>query len=282
MKSYTEHLHEDLLSELAELDNGYNPENLIDRRLGIIIAAIDQVKEKLRTHIFESATEEVEFFKWVLPPLLSLYLYYADKIEWDRLSWQASAEIQYAFIDKIYSQVECFRKENQTFWAYYRDQKKEFDHFFFLRNSPVNHEIKYQIRRIVDPTTPPLHSEILATLMAYTRLEQELKTTIAENKSEKNVLRTGIHRLKWTGKQIELIELGYALWVAGTINYGKAEVRDIFRLFGDAFEIDPGNTTRLFQDILRRKAGYTPFLDSMKRKLLQRIDEIESESSDRR
>ena len=253
MKSYTEQLQEDLLSELADLDNQYNPQNLVDRRLGIIAAAIDQVKEKLKTYVFESAEEEAYYFKMVLPPTLALYIYYTDKLEWDRVNRQGTPENLYRFTDRIYSQAENFRKENQSFCDYYRDEKTALDCFYFLRDSAANREANYQIRRIIDPLSPPIHSEMIAIWIAYSRLEQEMKSGISENNKGSNNLTFENGKHRWTGRQIDFVELVYGLTEAGCINYGKTSLSDNFLYFGKVFQFDPGNTTRIFQDILRRR-----------------------------
>ena len=79
---------------------------------------------------------------------------------------------------------------------------------------------------------------------------------------------------KWTGKVIDLVELKYGLHVTGSINNGNASLKDIKECLEEAFDVDLGNTSSYFQDIIRRKNGSTTFLDLMKAKLLQRIDEF--------
>lgn len=154
MKAYTEKLYRALLSELDKLNEQYDPQNLSDGRLGLIIETINQIEEKLKTRRFKNELDEVYFFKFILPPVLALYIYYSDKIEWDRIIRQGSPECRYKFIDRIYSQAETFRKDNSVFCNYSRDGKKELDHLYFCRNSPVNREIKYEIGRIIDPSSP--------------------------------------------------------------------------------------------------------------------------------
>jgi RteC protein len=274
MKAYTENLHLELLSKLDIMDKNYDPQNLSDPRLGLIASAIDQIKEKLKMHTFKHIEDEVYFFKFVLPSTLALYIYYLDKIEWGRIIRQGSPECRYKFTDRIYSQAETFRKDNQLFCEYYRDGKKDLDNFYFLRNSPVNRETKYQVRRIIDPSSPPLHCEILANLIAHTKMEHELKMVVAVNSGELSPIKPGKLKLRWTGKQIDLIELGYGLKETGSLNDGKASLKDIFDFFEESFEIDLGNTSRLFQDIIGRKAGNTVYLDLMRKKLIQRIEDV--------
>ena len=274
MKAYTEKLHIEVLSKLDELDRDYDSRILADHRLGFITTVIDQIKEKLKTHLFDCIEDEINYFKYILPPTLALYIYYSEKIEWDRIIRQGSDKCRYKFHDRIYSQAENFRREYSMFCEYYRDGKTDLDNFFFLRNSPINREIKYQVRRILDPSSPPLHCELLATHIAYNKMEHELKMINAEENGTLSPIKPGKWRLRWTGKQIDLIELGYGLKETGSLNDGKASLKDIFDFLQEVFGIDLGNTSRLFQDIIGRKGGNLLYLDLMREKLRRRIDDI--------
>ena len=274
MKAYTEKLHRGLLTKLNQLNENYNPQNLADPRLSMITENLDQLNEKLKSRIFKNPADEVYFFKYVLPPVMALYIYYRDKIEWDRIIRQGLPECRYKFVDRIYSQAESFRKENSVFCNYNRDGKTDMDHLYFLRNSPVNREVTYEPGRIIDPSSPPLHCRLLAQLIAYSKMEQEVGISIQENRDAVPPIKTGKSKLRWTGKQIDLIELGYALKETGSFNDGNASLKEIFEFFAEIFEVDPGNTSRLFQGLITRQAGQTAFIDLMKDKLLRRIKDM--------
>lgn len=274
MKSYTEKLHEELLTLLDELDRNYDPIILTDPRLSIITETIDQIKEKLKTHRFHSEEDEIHYFKKVLPETLALYFYYIDKMERDRIVRLDSDNYKYKFHDRIFSQAENFRAEYKIFCEYFRDGKADMDNFYFLRISPINRETKYPVIRILHPSTPPLHCELLAKHIAYNKLEFESKIIIAEEKETFSSLKTGRSKLKWTARQIDIIELGYALKEARAFNDGNASLNEIFKCFKESFDFDTGSTSRIFQDIIRRKANSPLFLDLLKQKLLERIDDF--------
>jgi hypothetical protein len=274
MKAFTEKMHNELLSKLDELDRNYDPIILTDPRLNIITDTIDQIKEKLKTHRFHIEEDEIHYFKKVLPETLALYFYYIDKMERDRIIRLDSDNCTYKFHDRIFSQAENFRTEHTIFYKYLRDGKTDMDNFYFLRTSPINKETKYPVIRILHPSTPPLHCELLAKHIAYNRLEFESKVIIAEVKETLSSLKTGQSKLKWTARQIDLIELGYALKEANAFNHGNASLNEIFRCFKNSFDFDTGSTSRIFQDIIRRKTDSPLFLDLLKQKLLERIDDF--------
>jgi hypothetical protein len=85
---------------------------------------------------------------------------------------------------------------------------------------------------------------------------------------------TGIPALRWTGHKSCLIELIYALQVAGVFNKSKSDIRAIALYFQKAFNIDLGNYYRTLKDIQIRKGGSkTHFLDELKYKLSEKLDE---------
>jgi RteC protein len=102
---------------------------------------------------------------------------------------------------RIYSQAEAFRSDLKNFCEYYCDGKMYLDNLYFLRNSSANRESKYQVRRIIDPSSPPLHCEMLANLIAYTKMEQELKMAVAENSGKLSPIKPVKLKLRWTGEK---------------------------------------------------------------------------------
>jgi hypothetical protein len=272
MKAFTEKSHNELLSKLDELDRNYDPQNITDPRLQLIAEAINKIKEKLKAWQFKCTEDEVQYFKKVLPKTLSLYIYYSDKIEWDRINHQGSLECRYRLSERLFLQAENFREEHKVIYEYTRDERTDLDNLYFLRNSPLNRESGYQLINIIDPSSPPVHCKLLAMNIAFSRMEHELKMIIAEEKGARPMKKSG--KCIWTGKQIDLIELGSGLHETGSFNNGNASRKDIFDYFEEVFDVDLGNTSSLFQDILQRKTGTTKFLDQMKEKLLKRIDEL--------
>jgi hypothetical protein len=274
MKAFTEKLYNELLSKLDELDRNYNPQNLTDPRLHLITTTIDKIKEKLKAFQFKCAGDEIHYFKNILPKTLALYIYYSDKIEWDRINLHGSLACKYKLSDRLFLQAENFREEQKVIYEYNRDERTDLDNLYFLRNSPLNRESGYQLIQIIDPSSAPVHCKFMAMNIAYSRMEHELKMIIAEEQGESSIKKLGKLILNWTGKQIDLIELGYGLYEMGSFNNGNASRKDIFDYFEEVFNVDLGNTSSLFQDIVQRKTGSTTFLDIMRKRLLQRIDEF--------
>jgi hypothetical protein len=65
----------------------------------------------------------------------------------------------------------------------------------------------------------------------------------------------------------------YALQVAGVFNRSGTDIRAVAVYFQKTFNIDLGNYYRTIKDIQIRKGSKTHFLDELKYKLTEKLDE---------
>jgi RteC protein len=80
--------------------------------------------------------------------------------------------------------------------------------------------------------------------------------------------------LIFTAPKVYLDELGYAMHAHGSFNNGNAPVSKILSALGRMANVDLGNYSRTFQQILSRKEGYSKYLDSLKLSLHNRINDF--------
>ena len=71
-----------------------------------------------------------------------------------------------------------------------------------------------------------------------------------------------------------MTELGYAMQANKTFNHGTAPVNKILDALGRMANVNLGNTSRTFQQLLYRKEGPTKYLDSLKTGLNNRINDF--------
>jgi hypothetical protein len=275
MKDFTQKLYNELLLKLADLDRSDYRENLADPRLSLICSSIDLIRKKLKLYLFSNDDDEIYYFKSVLPQTLSLLIYYADKIEWDRILLQNSTVAIQEFFERTFNKIKNFRSENKEFFDYCRSGKSHMDSFYFLRNSPMNIETIHQIESVRDPSCPTIHCVLVATFLAHLKQEQEMYIAVTNRKTESTSIENGKSSLKWTGKIVDLIELGIALHEAEAFNNGKVSRKEMFEFFEKAFGVELGNTSRQFQDIRLRKTGNTNYLDLLTQKLRKKIDDMD-------
>ncbi len=80
--------------------------------------------------------------------------------------------------------------------------------------------------------------------------------------------------LIFTAPLVYLNELAYAMGAHGSFNNGKAPVSKIISALGRMANVDPGNYSRTFQQILTRKEGYTKYLGLLTLSLNNRINDF--------
>src|SRR6478735_5031241 len=130
-----------------------------------------------------------------------------------------------------------------------------------------------------------VHSWKLATIMAYTRLEEEIRLNFSERKAgaaglnQNGVLDGADHekivRLQWTDPNMALVELIHAFKNQGSFNHGKADLKTITAYFEHVFGVKFSNFSKSYQDILCRKKSHTSYLDKLRDSLNRGIDENE-------
>jgi hypothetical protein len=69
-----------------------------------------------------------------------------------------------------------------------------------------------------------------------------------------------------------ITELGYAMHAHKTFNNGQAPLNKILAALGNMANVELGNTSRTFQQVLARKTGCTKYLDSLTLSLQDRIN----------
>lgn len=266
IKTYCEQLQEELKTQLEtiSLDNP-EPISKVSKCIVVVTATITKVKNFVHTYSFQNISEEISFFKEVKPPLMSQYYYY------ERL-----------FSIKLNEPFE----HQELLLAYYRDQLSELhatiqanaEFYKYCLSGSTELDDKYFVRREDNLKSPEMDSgfstgydNILARILAFQLLRDYLLKLIDNLNHDSRQNAT----LKWTGTKSSLIELIYALQGTETINNGAADIKQIADSFERLFDISLGNYYRQFQEIRLRKNGRTTFLDLMKDRFLNRVDELD-------
>jgi hypothetical protein len=162
--------------------------------------------------------------------------------------------------------IQDFKNENCEFHKYCLTNSNHLDDKYFSRegyhNTNPNEDERFSTG----------YDNTLALLLANQMLKDYLQLAIKKVSSEfedEKIL------LTWTGPKTYLIELVYALQSAETFNNGKADIKQIASAFENIFNISLGNYYRVFQEIQQRKKGKSYFLDQLKDKFIQRVNEFD-------
>jgi hypothetical protein len=122
---------------------------------------------------------------------------------------------------------------------YYRCGFKHLDEQYFLRkNEEIPIELK-DSRQLLDEEFFTWHDHTFSMIMANEMLVEYLAREIEkidDPEGNKKVLTRS--PLRWTDNKIDLYEIIYALYYAGSVNHGKATITDLAVAFEKMFNIE--------------------------------------------
>jgi|LakMenE01Jun11ns_1017448.scaffolds.fasta_scaffold9944361_2 hypothetical protein len=267
IKTFSDQLQQKLKGQLEVIGlETSDPIAMVSKSLLVIKVCLIELKEFARDYQFSNMTEEIGFFKEIKPIFMSQY-YYHEKILSINLNEPIDGheeKLQYFYQELKLIQV--YKNENCEFYKYCLTNSNHLDDKYFSRegyhNTNPNEDERFSTG--YDNTLALL----LANQMMRDYLQLAIKKISSESEDEKILL-------TWTGPKTYLIELVYALQSAETFNNGKADIKQIASAFENIFNISLGNYYRGFQEIQQRKKGKSYFLDQLKAKFIQRVNEFD-------
>ena len=275
MVAEVQKIHQQLLNELEELDKNHQPDIMHpDPRVDQISFILDELKNRISVFRFVSEEEEIFFFKKVLPPLLSLHIYYSEKAAFEINELIGTQKSKTQYYERLSIRIEDFSTAHMEFYEYCCSRKTHLDHSYFLRASPLAREPMYLLGAIADPNCFPAYSIKIASVAAYRKLEQEISYIYPESKPGNVIMVNSKVELRWTGTLADITELGYSFKEAGCINNGQASVKEIMQALGTIFHVNPGHYTRTLQELKIRKKDPTVFLNKLVVGLKRRLDDV--------
>lgn len=242
-----------------------------------ILRSLMELKEFILKTGFKDKEEEIHFFKKIKPKFLSKLIFHHKAFEiLSHLPFSSITEIKSFYLKEL-DKINAYLHDNNEFYSYYRAHSTLFDDVYFLRKEPESWLLLNFDDYETDLNFTTIYDHKLSKIIAFESLSEFIKESII------NLENKGIHdtshghnkqqKITWTGSKVSLIELVYALQSTGSINRGTIDVKSLAINLESYFNIDLGNYYRVFQEIRIRKASRTAFLDQMKEKLVNRMDE---------
>lgn len=273
-------LYEKVLAELEQElfvleDAEILPLERLRQALPLISKITNEVKASVLKDGFDSPANEIHFFKSMKPRLYGLQL-------WEMLFYDIATrtpagtkEMVKAFYEQELIQVFRLLNNNSFHYQYYRTGATELDHLYFLRNAKPS---DIPVLELNDPY--PGFSTALdysfAKFIAYERLRDYLLDLIAGLYGETKVAAADgkMPVVRWTGDTINLVELGYGIWLTGQVNNGDAGVAEIIQALEYAFQVNVGRAYRRWQSISQRKrVSPVKYINQMREAIKKRLDD---------
>lgn len=278
MRNFAEEM---LLKIDAEIESiGFNNDITINDALHMvkyIIPLYDQLRKLTVEHLFSSTEEEIYFFKELKPNILGRYLYFNKVYRIESQCPSGSNDVIKEYLNDELGGLTYFFRRNLELYQYYRSKTTTYDTYYFIRGKADIRLCCDSFQCDRDPMFSTGYDHKIAKILANEMLQIYLNKRIINLGQSEAINKQAITKIpypaNWTSNKIFLIELGYALYVAGDINNGNITVKEIMDLLGAMFNIDLGDYYRGYITLKNRKKDRTLYLKTLIEKLLKRMEE---------
>lgn len=265
-------LNEALLS-IRQLDN---PLERVNKAISAIENTVLDLNHYLEDHQFINQQEEIEFFKNLKPEILALKIeeVYRYHLSLNKPIGTTENQLKY-FEDELHA-LQTFFRMNAYHYQYFKNNLSELDNLYFLRNAGPLTVPLAEISDIDAEFSTPM-TFLFAKFIAYEHIQYYILEKIAGIKFpdfvHANVNSTDDLSLNWTGKQINIVELTYGLFLTGQLNHGNASLNQIVRWMEINLHVNIGIIQRRITEIEgRKRLSITKFIDQMKEAIIKKIE----------
>jgi hypothetical protein len=272
-----------LLSELEhQLDKIHlemqEPVQYAEESIKISISILEKLKTYCLNYKFQDKNEEIEFFRNIKPTFAAKLIYYNEIYTIETNKPYGSKKTLRKYYNTELLKLKTFFDENQEFYRYHRTNNRCLDKKYFIRGK---YDIKLTLDSFyfqTDQRFSTSHDYKLAKILANDLIKSYLESEIIKlehNSEQPHPTNLPSKKQKWTGSKVELIEIIYALHTEGVFNSGKSSLKEVVSYFESAFDISLGQFHRVFLEIRNRKTEKTKFINTLKNKLINRMDEAD-------
>ncbi|MBB5439145.1 hypothetical protein HDC92_002832 [Pedobacter sp. AK017] len=226
---------------------------------------------------FDDDLEEIYFFKFEKAEWTALKIYYAGLFGLlNRKPSGHRKSIRKFYLAEL-AHISSLLKRYRLYYEYYRSGATDMDDILFLRGAVIASPVLLELPEI-DPDFSTCGEYLFALFSAYESLQEyileemkglekvDLGSTVIPSGSVKKYF-------EYTGDLINMVELGYGLWLGKQFNNGKASLVEIFRWLEETLGVELGVPSNRFREIKRRKRlSRTHFMDLCRTELLNYMD----------
>lgn len=236
--------------------------------------ALENMRELVFQEDFPDQECEIHFFKKMKPEVYSKLLYYMEVFDIQSKLPIYGPPILIQYYQNRLNKILDFIQEYQAEVQYFQCGFSHFDKNYFTRNNsdiPIPKRNEYYL---TDEKFHTWHDHTFSKIIASQMLIDYIQKEICKLEGFRTGSKLNIKsKSKWTGKKVFLIELAYGIYHTDMVNDGNSEIKDIIEGFEQMFDIDLKEYSRSFIEIKRRKIDRTKFLNLMKSKLEDKMDE---------
>ena len=246
-----------------------------------VVEFLQRSLEDMRTYIvnhpFSNKEEEIYFFKHIKPEVLSRLLYFTEIYNTEMRKPHGSIEVLKKYYNDRLDELTSYFESNLDFYQYYRSKATHLDSHYFVRGHIEFKLCPNCVPYDRDPEFSTCYdhkaAQILANDMLCIYLNKKLHGVDKQVIIAKSRSFLPEHPFRWTATKIAAVELGYAIYAAGILNNGQADIKEIMTFMEASFQIDLGDYYRTYITMKDRKKDRTSFLNSLIKSLLKKMDE---------
>ena len=257
-KFYTETLHK-LETEIndLEIETDHSIQR-IEAFIDIILKYLSEVKKYVLNRGFKNIGEEIHFFKYQKPTIVSKLIYYNAIYKIETKKPYGSKPIKKYLNDEL-RKLKRYFDNNLEFYKYYRTNNSFIDDKLFVRGK---YDIKLSLDTFyfeADHSFSTSHDYKVAKIIANDLIQIYIEDQL-NNNNQKTA--SNSFALNWGESKTALTELIYALHSQGA--FGNADIIAIAKTFESTFNISLGDFYHTFMELKSRKINRTKFLDSLR------------------
>lgn len=276
MKLYNEELSrlESSLEQLElETDNVFITS---DKRINLCRNSLYRMRENVMNKGFKNIQAECHFFKNIKPKVVGHIIHSVNLIYIEKHRPFSSGKEQHKFYVDYISTLKNYFLEHSEAYDYYIRNLSHLDVEYFTRNELPQQLYCDSLTSLIDIKFGTAKDMIFAQFIGNTQTINYLKKQISRKNGKYISSGKRSASLKWTGAKVDLVELVYALHSSGSINNGRADIKEIFSAFEEIIESQLGDYYRTFLEIRNRKNQPTKFLDFLKSSLRNKMIEADA------
>ena len=277
MKEEIEKILEQVEVDISEIDlYGYD---IIETSLSMVHrlqTVLNDLRTKIQSYVFSTKEDEILFFKTQKPEILGRLLFFYKIYRIETQCPNGSNDVIRSYINRELDNLTYFFNRNLDFYQYYRSHSTIYDEYYFIRGKADLRLCTDSAQFDKDPNFSTGYdykvAKIISNEMLRIYLNKRIVKLETDNQIEDNLQRCLKYPLRFTGKKVSLIELGYSLVSSGDINNGNVEIKEMMNFLSTIFNIDLGDYYASYIAMKERK-NRTAYLHSLIENLIKRMNE---------
>ena len=270
-------IHFSALRQKIDVDNWNISVEVVLDVVEFLQRSLEDMRTYIVNHPFSNKEEEIYFFKHIKPEVLSRLLYFTEIYNTEMRKPHGSIEVLKKYYNDRLDELTSYFESNLDFYQYYRSKATHLDSHYFVRGHIDFKLCPNCVPYDRDPEFSTCYdhkaAQILANDMLCIYLNKKLHGVDKQVIIAKSRSFLPEHPFRWTATKIAAVELGYAIYAAGILNNGQADIKEIMTFMEASFQIDLGDYYRTYITMKDRKKDRTSFLNSLIKSLLKKMDE---------